>query len=204
MASEDHALDAHAHDLTVAIREDATRHGTPPPDALARQLYDELRRIASAHRAGWTGDDTLNTTAIVHEAYLKLARTDGDSYKNTGHFLSVASRAMRQVLVSYARRRTASKRGGSSRPLPLDDAPEAALLTDDEATDVIGLDGALGRLGAFDDRAARVVELRVFGDLTLDETAAALGVSEATVTRDWRRARAWLRSELGELNTLAA
>ena len=144
----------------------------------------------------------MNTTAVVHEAYLKLAGSDG--YGGRSQFLSVASRAMRQVFVSYARQRDALKRGGAGRDLSLDDAPEAALCAEDAVADVLNLDGALSRLADFDARAAQVVELKVFGDLTIDEVADELGVSEATVTRDWRRARAWLRAELGDLPTLQA
>ena len=192
----DTLLDAPARDLVGALRDDATSAGTPP-QAMARELYGELRALARGHRARWNGNETLNTTAVVHEAYLKLARSDG--YGGPSQFLSVASRAMRQVFVGYARQQGALKRGGAGRDLRLDDAPEAALCSPDAADDVLGLDRALGRLAGFDARAARVVELKVFGDLTLDEIAAELGVSPATVTRDWRRARAWLRAELGEL-----
>ncbi|MEM1055429.1 MAG: ECF-type sigma factor [Bacteroidota bacterium] len=193
------ALDAPARDLTRALRDEATRTGTPSPDALARTLYGDLRRIARAHRAKWRGNATMNTTALVHEAYLRIANSDryasGEGYASGDHFLHVASRAMRQVLVNYARERSALKRGGGTPDLALDDAP--ALISVDQADRFLATDEALGRLGAMDARAARVVELKVFGGFTLDETADALGVSEATVTRDWRRARAWLRGELG-------
>jgi len=192
-------LDAPARQLVAALRDHATESGVPP-DALARHLYDDLRQLARRHRARWNGNDTLNTTAIVHEAYLKMA--NGEGFEDGHHFMSVASRAMRHVLVSYARERSALKRGGTSRDVRLDAAPPDALLSDEHATDLIGLDAALQRLAAFDARAARVVELRTFGDLTIDEAADELAISEATVTRDWRRARAWLRAELGELPTL--
>ena len=195
----DTPLGASAQGLVDTLRDHATESGTPP-QALARELYGELRSLARCHRARWNGNETLNTTAVVHEAYLKLAA--GDGYGGRSQFLSVASRAMRQVFVSYARQRDALKRGGAGRDVCLDDAPEAALCSHDAATDVLGLDQALGRLAGFDARAAQVVELKVFGDLTLDEVAGELDVSAATVTRDWRRARAWLRAELGELPTL--
>ena len=195
----DALIDAPARDLVKTLRDDATSGGTPP-QAMARELYGELRALARGHRARWRGNETLNTTAVVHEAYLKLAGTDG--YGGRSQFLSVASRAMRQVFVSYARQRDAAKRGGPGRDVRLDDAPESALCSDATVTDVLGLDAALARLAAFDERAAQVVELKAFGDLTLDEIAAELDVSQATVTRDWRRARAWLRAELGELPTL--
>ena len=196
----DAALDVPARDLVVALEAEATAAGTPP-EALARRLYLDLRRLARGHRSRWGGNETMNTTAIVHEAYLKLAA--GPGYDGGDHFLCVASRAMRQVLVSYARQRGAAKRGGGAAAVPLQDAPEGALLSDAESTDVVGLDDALARLAAMDPRAGRVVELKVFGGHTLGETAAALGVSQATVTRDWRRARAWLRCELGEAPALS-
>ena len=186
------ALEVEARALVAALGADADDRS---PDALTRRLYDDLRRLAKAHRAQWHGNHTLNTTAIVHEAYLKIA--EADPFEGRGHFLGVASRAMRQVLVSYAVSRRALKRGGGAVPDSLDDAPPGALLSRPQIEEVLTVDGALTRLAAFDERAARVVEGRVFGGLSVKETAAALGVSEATVTRDWRRARAWLRGELG-------
>ena len=189
-------LDASAHDLSDALREDATQSGTVDPHRLARQLYGELRRLARGHRARWRGNLTLNTTAIVHEAYLRVA--PGGAYDGDVHFLRVASRAMRQVLVNYARDQSALKRGGGAYDVSLDDAPPHALLTPGQAEGFLGLDDALDRLAARDERAARVVELRFFGGFQVDEVADALGVSEATVARDWRRARAWLLGELGE------
>ena len=196
------ALDASARELVDTLHRDATRTGSLAPHALARRLYADLRRLARGHRARWSGHETMGTTALVHEAYLKLAHAT--SYHTGDHFLSVASRAMRHVLVSYARQRGALKRGGAGRDVRLDDAPPDALFSDDVATDVLGLNDALARFAELDPRASRVVEMRVFAGLTLDETAEALGVSEATVTRDWRRARAWLRRELGEVPSLAA
>lgn len=188
-------LDAPARHLVRALAADA---GSPAPgaDGHAHRLYDALRDLARSHRARWAGNHTLNTTAIVHEAYLKVASWDG--FKGEDHFLAVASRAMRQVLVSYAGARHAQKRGGRQTPVALDDAPESALLTDPQIADVLTVDAALARLARLDPRAAQVVEARIFGGLTEPETAAALGISEATAARDWRRARAWLRGELGE------
>ena len=195
-------LDASAHDLSAALREDATESGVDDPHELVRRLYDDLRHLAHGHRARWRGNLTLNTTAIVHEAYLRVA--PGGAYAGDLHFLRVASRAMRHVLINYAREQSAQKRGGGAAHLALDDAPPLALLSPAETDGLLGLDEALDRLAARDDRAARVVELRFFGGLSLDETADALGVSEATVSRDWRRARAWLLGELGEEPVLPA
>ncbi|MEM0961548.1 MAG: ECF-type sigma factor [Bacteroidota bacterium] len=186
-------LDAPARDLVDTLHGEATRTGTPGPNALARSLYADLRRIARAHRAGWHGNATLNTTALVHEAYLRLSASG--AYKSGDHFLNVASRAMRQVLINYARQRSAAKRGGGLPDVALDDAP--ALVSADQASAWLELDSALDRLAAMDARGARVVELKVFAGFEVAEVAEALGVSEATIARDWRRVRAWLRGELG-------
>ena len=172
---------------------DALSEGQEPSGALFDRLYSDLRRIAERHRARWVGDDTLNTTALVHEAYLKLAETP---VEGRAHLLAVASRAMRQVLVSYTEARKAQKRGGGAAHVELDDGLVAAPLTEAQADRAAVLEGALTRLEAVDARAARVVECRFFGGLTVEETAEALGVSEATVARSWRLARAWLHGEL--------
>ena len=159
-------------------------------DARFREVYAELHRIARRHRARWNGNDTLNTTAIVHEAYLKMS---GGGYASRAHFLAVAAKAMRHVLIGYAERQGAQKRGGGERPLPLD---EARLVPEDRTEEVAALGEALRRLEAVDPRAARVVECRFFAGLSIEETAAALDVSERTVTRDWSTARAWLYGQL--------
>ena len=137
----------------------------------------------------------MNTTALVHEAYEKLLGKD--DFESRAHLLATASRAMRQVLVTYAERRGAKKRGGATPDLSLDDV-QVAFLTDAQADDVLALDQALDRLARIDARDAQVVECRFFGGLSAEETAAALDVSESTVTRSWRAARAWLRSELAD------
>lgn len=184
-----------AADPEVEALLDALRRGEADPAVLYRRLYDELHGLARAQRARWHGNWTMNTTALVHEAYEKLVGKR--DYASRAHVLATASRAMRQVLVSYAEGRAAQKRGGGTPDLPLDEA-RAVPLSDGQADDVIALDGALARLAEANARAAQVVECRFFGGLTLDETAAALGVSEATVTRDWRLARAWLHGELAD------
>jgi len=161
-------------------------------DALFRQVYDELHGLARRHRARWTGNDTLDTTALVHEAYLKLAGGEGE-YESRLHFLGVAAKAMRHILVTYAERQSAQKRGGGAANLPLD---ESVLVPVDRAAEVHALGEALERLEAIDARAAQIVECRFFGGLDAEETAAVLGVSRRTVTRDWAAARAWLYAEL--------
>lgn len=174
---------------------DALRDGAADEQAeaaLFRRIYDELHALARQHRARWQGNETLNTTALMHEAYLKLVGAGG-SYESRAHFLAVASKAMRHVLVSYAEHRNAQKRGGGQANLPLD---EALVVPEEQAEEVLALDEALQRLEQADERAARIVECRFFGGLTSEETAEALDISITTVSRGWRTARAWLYGEL--------
>ena len=182
-------------DVTLLL--DALRRGEADSEALFQRLYTELRALARHHRSRWNGNDTLNTTAIVHEAYFKLVGSV-EGFEDRAHVLGVASRAMRQVLVTYAEARRALKRGGGVPDVRLDEASgaDAALLSDDQADTIAELDEALRRLARTDGRAARVVECRFFGGMTVDETAEALGLSSATVGRSWRAARAWLYGEL--------
>ena len=173
-------------------------------DRLVGQLYDELRRIAHMQRRRLGASDTVNTTAVVHEAYAKLGgRAHGDGaapdYADRTHFLRVASRAMRDVIVDYARAQHAAKRGGADRAVTLDGLAVAADSPSGlDPTEVLALDGALERLERLDAEAARVVELRYFAGLTLEETADALELSPATVKRRWTVARAWLYSQLAD------
>jgi RNA polymerase sigma factor (TIGR02999 family) len=142
---------------------------------------------------------TLNTTALVHEAYLKLVDQTRVEWQSRGHFFAVASEAMRRILVDYAKSRRAAKRGGDAPRLDLGSAanlPADSPFSDDEALELIELDGALDRLAAFNEQGARVVQYRFFGGLSTDEVAEVLGCSERTVRRSWTAARAWLRKEL--------
>lgn len=151
-------------------------------------VYEDLRRIARNHLRGQrTG--TLGTTAIVNEAYLRLAGPSAGPWEDRAHFFAVASQAMRQILVSYARRKLAQKRGGGATPVELQDhhTPE-----DPRILEVLQLDEALTQLAGQDERLAKVVELRFFGDLSVEETAEVLGVTDRTVRRDWRKARSFL------------
>lgn len=172
---------------------DALGRGEPPSGALFERLYDDLRQIAQRHRARWVGDETLNTTALVHEAYLKL---ENASVVNRAHLLAVASRAMRQVLVSYGEARKAQKRGGGAAHTSLNEEIMGLPFTEAQADRAALVEEALQRLEGTDPRAARVVECRFFGGLSVAETADALDVSEATVARSWRAARAWLYGAL--------
>lgn len=155
-------------------------------------VYAEVRRLAHGQLRR-TGPGTLSTTAVVHEAYLKLVRGRDVTWKDRGHFYAVAATAMRQVLIDHARKQRSKKRGGGERPLLLED-DDAAI--DSDAAALLDLDTALRRLSDVDERLARVVELRYFAGLTDDETARALDVSIRTVRRDWRTARAFLYREL--------
>ena len=163
-------------------------------DQLLPRVYDELRRIARARLRHERPDHTLAPTELVHEAFLKLMPLDRVEWQSRLHFFAIASRAMRNVLVDHAVRRGTAKRGGDWKPIPLEDVPPVEERTVDH---LLALSEALERLGQLSDRQARVVECRFFGGLSLDETAAALGISPATVSRDWTVARAWLRRELG-------
>jgi RNA polymerase sigma factor (TIGR02999 family) len=162
-------------------------------DALFQRMYGELREIAHQRLASFRPGDTLSTTALVHEAYVKLLDQGRCDPQDRAHFLALASRAMRFVLVDYARARTAAKRGGSAHVVPLDEIQIAA---DDSAHDLVQLDDVLRRLAENDARLAEVVELRFFGGLGHDDIAAATGRSVPTVKRDWARARAWLYREM--------
>lgn len=157
-------------------------------------VYGELKRVARGARLEPGRGQTLRTTALVHEAFLRLVGQDRARFENRSHFLSVAAQAMRRVLVDHERRRRAAKRGGTAEPLPLIeiDAPVAVEIT----PDLIDLHEALGELARIDERQARLVELRYFGGLTIPEAAQVLRVSRATVEREWTVARVWLRRRL--------
>ena len=166
-------------------------------DALMPMVYDELRAIARRRLSHERQGHTLNTTALVHEAYLKLIRLDRIQWESRAHFLAIAAQAMRNILVSHARGRKRVKRGGGAPHVPLDEAVDLQAV---DATRILALDDALERLAALNPRHARVVEYRFFGGMTLEETAIALGVSTATVKRDWSLLRLWLGRELGEVS----
>ena len=170
---------------------DATRAGDRAAgERLFGAVYAELKLIARSQRRRWVGNHTINTTALIHEAYLKLASGGGMSATSRAHFLAIAARAMRQVLVDYARRRKAAKRGGGVISVTLGDE---AGTPDTSADDLLALDDALNQL---DPRQRQVIECRFFGGMEEKDIAAALGVSERTVRRDWVKARAWLYREL--------
>jgi RNA polymerase sigma factor (TIGR02999 family) len=163
-------------------------------DELLPLVYDELRRQARRYMRGQPAGQTLQTTALVHEAYLRLVDHSAVEWNGRAHFFGVASKAMRSILVDHARARNAAKRGGAARTIALDDA--GGLAGPQASVDVLALHEALGRLAELDSRKSELVELRYFGGLGIDEAAAVMGVSPATVKREWTTARAWLRREL--------
>ena len=156
-------------------------------------VYDELRRLAHHFMGGQRADHTLQTTALVSEAYLRLADQTNPSWQNRAHFFAVAARAMRQILVNYAKSNTAQKRGGGALKIELD---EAAIVSPEQSAEIVDLHEALERLATLDPRKAHVVELKYFGGLNHDEIAEVMKVSSVTVRRDWVFAKAWLRNEL--------
>jgi RNA polymerase sigma factor (TIGR02999 family) len=161
-------------------------------DRIYSAAYAELRRVAHRLLRGERAGHTLNTTALVHEAYLRLAGNTADCV-NRARFFSLAAQAMRRILIDYARKHRSSKRGGKLQPVPLDTVNVPA---EERAEMLIALDDALTRLASHDERRSRVVECRFFGGLTEEETAEALGVAVSTVKRDWAKAKAWLFQEM--------
>lgn len=161
--------------------------------ALIPLVYDELRRLAHRHLQAERPDHSLQSTALVHEAYMRLAGGKPLQLENRAHFFAVASQLMRQILVDYARKHRAAKRGGVGLTLALD---EAVAIPEKRTLHLVALDDALNGLAALDARQSHIVELRFFGGLSIDETSEVLGVSPATVKREWTSARAWLYREL--------
>ena len=163
-------------------------------DDLIAFAYQELRAIAHGRLAARGGNGTLSTTALVHEAYLKLVQLDRISWEGRAHFFGACAQVMRRILISYARMKKAGKRGGAAaEPVPIDDVILAAAERPDE---LVALDEALGRLAQLNSRQARIVECRFFAGMDVEQTAEVVGASPATVKRDWTAARAWLNREL--------
>jgi RNA polymerase sigma factor (TIGR02999 family) len=161
--------------------------------ALTPLVYQELYRRAQWHMARENPGHTLQATALVNEIYVRMVDVRGVSWRDRAHFFAVSSRLIRQILIDAARSRNAQKRGGQSPHVPID---ESILVSEEPPADLIALDDALTALAAIDHRKSRVVELRFFGGLEIEETAEVLGVSPETVKRDWKLAKAWLRREL--------
>jgi len=171
----------------------AENGGPVPAESLFPLLYDELRRIAHRQLAVERPGHTLSTTALVHEAYVKLADQTRAQFESRAHFLAVAAQAMRRILVTHARKVRAEKRGGTWHRLDLD---QVDIPVEERAEALVMLDGALDRLATLSPRLSQVVECRFFGGMTEAETASALGVTERTVRRDWVKAKGWLLTDL--------
>lgn len=181
-------------DSPITMMLDAARDGNEEAtEQLFIAVYNELKRVAGSHRRRWKGNETLNTTALVHEAFIKLSGPDEQSFANRTHFYATASKAMRHILVNYAERQSAAKRGGDAVQVPFEDRYFVAESSVDE---VLGLHELLALLEKENSRQCQVVECRIFGGMTIEETAEALQISTATVARDWQSASAWLYSEL--------
>ena len=162
-------------------------------DKLIPLVYGELRQIAAAVLRRERSDHTLQPTALVHEAYLRLIDQRNVNWQNTAHFFAIAAQAMRRIIVDHARRHNAVKRGGDNLKVELEEAQSQPGPLD---VDVLKLDDALTALAAFDPQQSRIVELRFFGGLSIEETAEVIGISPATVKRDWSMAKAWLHREM--------
>jgi RNA polymerase sigma-70 factor (ECF subfamily) len=163
-------------------------------DELFPLVYEELRRLADRFLSGESANETMQPTALVHEAYLRLVGPTASSWENRAHFFGAAARAIRRILIDRARARRRLRRGEGRRPVPLEDLDVAGV--DVPRLDLLALDEALVSLASVDPQKSRVVELRFFGGLSEEETAEALGLSASTVTREWRFARIWLHREL--------
>ena len=182
------------HDVGEALRRLAAGE-EGALDEIYALVYTDLQRVAHRQLAQERPDHTLNTTGLVHEAYIRLFGSTRIDAEAPSHFLSIAARAMRRVLVDHARRKGARKRGGT---MVFETLHDHAVGGEPLALDLVVVDDALERLAELDERQARVVECRVFGGMSVADTAEALGVSDATVKRDWTMARAWLNRELSE------
>ena len=165
-------------------------------DRLMPLVYGELRRIAASYLRSERGGHTLQPTALVHEAYLRLAREAGEKIRDRDHFIAVAATAMRQILTDHARRRHAQKRGGAAVRVTLDGALLGDGAGEAAAVDVLSINAALTKLAELSPRQARIVELQFFGGLTVDEVARVLDVSKSLVEKEWRRARAWIQQQM--------
>lgn len=183
---------ASPHEITERLR--LARQGERAAlDDVFAMVYAELHRLAQAQRRRWRGDTTLDTTSLVHEAYLKLMGQAEANWQDRNHFMAVAATAMRHLLVNYAQRRQAAKRGGGAEPLPIEDFNPVG---EEVADDVVALHESLERLGRVSPRQVSVVEARFFLGLSVEETGTALGISPATVKRDWHLASAWLYRDI--------
>jgi RNA polymerase sigma factor (TIGR02999 family) len=186
-------MDAPTSGEVTRLLRDLTAGRRDALPALLPLIYAELRRVAASHLRRERSDHTLQATALVHEAYLRLIGQQAVQWQNRAHFMAVAAQAMRRILVDHARARDAAKRGSGEAKLRVEDVDIAV---DGPSVDILALDHALTRLGELDARQVQVVELRFFGGLSVEEAAEVMELSPATIKREWSFARAWLRREL--------
>ena len=186
------AMDPAIHDVTLLLGE-LTKGNKEAESKLIPLVYDELHRLAQRHMRRERIGHTLQTTALVNEAYLKVVEQRSVKWQNRAHFFAIAAQLMRRILIDHARNHLREKRGGGQRSLPLD---EALVFSPEQSLDLLKLDKSLSRLAELDPRQSRVVELRFFGGLTVEEAAEVLQVSPKTVKRDWSMAKAWLHGDL--------
>jgi RNA polymerase sigma factor (TIGR02999 family) len=179
-------------DITQLLRE-LTDGDERAPDVLMPLVYDELKKLASGYMRNERGDHTLQATALVNEAYIRLVDWKNADWQNRAHFFAVAAQMMRKILVDYARRHRSGKRGSGVPKISLDDA---VIVVADQNVDLFALDEALTQLEAMDERQCRIVELRFFGGLTIEETAEVMKLSTATIKNEWTMARTWLYTRL--------
>ena len=179
-------------DISVILKDWSGGNRTSA-DALLTIVYDELRKIAAQYLSKERSGHTLQPTALVHEAYMKLVDISDIKWQDRAHFFAVSANVMRHILVDHARAKRAAKRGGSAQRIELDDAIS---LSNERDLDLLDVDEALKELAKFDEQQCRIVEMRFFGGLTIEETAHVVGVSPATVKREWSMAKAWLRRRL--------
>ncbi len=184
---------AQSHKITQMLRE-WSEGNLEAFEELLPIVYNELHKRAARYLRHERSNHTLQTTALIHEAYLKLVNQRAINWENRSHFFAVSANIMRRILVDYARTKNRDKRGGNVENLPLEEA--FYVVSDEKSIDVIALDESLDRLAKIDEQQSRIVELRYFSGLSLEETAAALKVSRTTVANDWTMAKAWLHREL--------
>jgi RNA polymerase sigma-70 factor, ECF subfamily len=185
-------MNSQTKDVTVLLKE-MSEGSVGAPDKLLELVYDDLRKLAAAYLQKERPDHTLQATALVHEAYIRLVDWENVTWQNRAHFFAVAAQVMRRVLVDHARAKRASKRDGLLNKIELDDAVS---FSDEKEFDLIALEEALMSLEKIDARQAKIVELRFFGGLSIEETAFVLSLSDTTVKREWAFAKAWFQREL--------
>lgn len=183
-----------ADEITKELQDWSSGRDTGASDAVLKLVYDELHRQAHRFLSRERPGHTLQTTALVHEVYLKLGKQGEIAWESRSHFFGIAARLMRQILIDYARTKRRAKRGGSKDKVPLEDALTVSVGTAN--FDLLALDEALTRLASKEEHLAKIVELRFFSGLSVEDTAEVMGVSDSTVKRDWQMAKAWLHREL--------